>query len=346
MTNKISFNFHDLVGLEIISDSPKIWDFYRSEYDVYLVDDLDKQIPTISLWLELSPPPISRKDLISTSHKTLANWHYKISFSDSNLSIEAYSNYFGMFMVHHMIVHPSIRYLAAKKRVLLLHAGAVTKNGRSIILTGSGGVGKTTTTSQLLIDDDEILPHADDYIFLDDSDCSLSYITRSHLYGDLLKSIPILSTRLKLLEKVSIYTFSALRRFSKDKIKWPTRVSQDRLWPERGYASKAQVGAIVFLSRQPIDQPRLEINQDINQLADKLIEMNFAEAAHFINLVNKQAKNIQYQQWLSDWREREYQLIINRLKNIPHFYLLIPDSIADPVETRKKVNDLLTPLFV
>jgi len=346
MLSNLYINFHDHVGFEIQSQNLNVLDFYLKEYEYHLVDSLNENIPLVSLRLEGKPIPRKvRKNLVHNTHKALAHWHYNIDISPEKILLNAYSNFFGLFMIHHMMAHPSIRYLAAYKNTLMLHAGAVTKNGRSLLITGKGGTGKTTTTSMLLADNKDISPHADDYVFLNDSDESLAYVTRSHLYNDLLKWVPEISNRLTLKEKTRIQILSLIRKFSSDSIKWPTRISQRRLWPDKKIDAKAKVNAIILLARDDITHPKLiEVNQAPDYV-NELLQMNFSEANHFIDLVSKQKSKKFINQWVGSWRKKEYELLIDRLKNIPHFRLLLPNKTQAPVEIRLDVNRMLRELI-
>ena len=346
MQNNLYINFHDLVGFEIQSENLNVLDFYLKEYENHLIDRLNENIPLVSLRLAVRPVPRkARKNLVHNAHKILARWQYDIDISPEKIMLNAYSNRIGLFMIHHMMVHPSIRYLSAYQNTLMLHAGAVTKNGKSLLITGKGGAGKTTTTSLLLADSQDISPHADDYVFLNDANESLAYITRSHLYNDLLKWVPEISDRLTLNEKTKIQTLSLIRKFSSDSIKWPTRISQRRLWPDKKIDMKAKINAIILLGRDDVTHPKLiEVNQ-VSDYANELLQMNFSEAQHYIDLLSKQGSNILLNQYVGNWRKKEYELLIDRLRNIPHFRLLLPHKIQAPVEIKFNVNRILRELI-
>ena len=107
--SKISINFHDLIGLEVISNSGNVIDFYSREYKHHIVKNLDVTIPKVILNLTQSFPFWEKSDKYQyVNHKILANWNYDIEFSDEKIHIDFCSNYFGIFMLHHMMVHPSI----------------------------------------------------------------------------------------------------------------------------------------------------------------------------------------------------------------------------------------------
>ncbi len=345
MKNIIHINFHDLVGLQVISNSGNVIDFYMDEYKNHIVKELDDAIPKVTLNLtQAFRPWINSERYQKASHKILAKWKFNIEFSFEKIQLDSYSNYFGIFMLHHMMVHPSIRYLAACQNVLMLHAGAVTKNGNSIIIAGQGGSGKTTTTSLLLAESVDITPHSDDYVFLNESNESLAYITRSHMYSDLLKWVPELSKNITWREKVTVYSLSTIRKISSDFLKWPTRIPQERLWPGKSISTRANISAIILLDRDDIPEPYIRENKQIHEYADKLIDMNFSEANHFVNLVSKQELPEYLEEWVATWREKEYGLLVDRLTQIPHYYLVLPNKINNQPNIKNIATGLLLDL--
>jgi GTPase SAR1 family protein len=248
-------------------------------------------------------------------------------------------------MIHHMMVHPCIRFLVSNHNSIMLHAGSISKAGRSIIFTGTGGAGKTTLTSQLLADHLDIKPHSDDYCFLNQSNESLAYITRSHLYNDLIRRVPVLKERLSVWDRAKINLFSSIRKMSLDHIKWPTRVNQERLWPDRDYEKQAQIGAIIYVTRDNIEKPRLVQSSNIADYAHQLIEINFQEARYFIDLIEGKFGDDFLNEWLVAWKEREHRILVGILEKIPHFYLVLPNSIKNPVDIRERVNKLISPII-
>ncbi len=73
--------------------------------------------------------------------------------------------------------------------------------------------------------------------------------------------------------------------------------------------------------------------------------MNFSEAQHYIDLLSKQGSNILLNQCIGNWRKKEYELLIDRLRNIPHFRLLLPHKTQAPVEIKFNVNKILRELI-
>jgi hypothetical protein len=230
------------------------------------------------------------------------------------ISIRAHGNRLALPMVHHMMVHPALRYLSSERGLLLLHASAVSTGDLSLVLTGSGGAGKTTTSSLLLAHGQrEWAPHADDYAFLAPGSQTLAYGSRCHLYRDLLRWLPSLGTRLTAWERIRLSAFGRLREISGERIKWPVRVPPERLWPGRNVRTRAALGAVVLLNR--VDHEGLQVcrTEAGAETVEALLAMNFSEARHFIELVENAPTPPENARWLSSWRSRERSLLEARL---------------------------------
>ena len=169
-------------------------------------------------------------------------------------------------------------------------------------------------------------------------------LTRSHMYSDLLKWVPQLSNNITKQEKLAVHLFSTIRKVSSDFFKWPTRISQERLWPNKDLSQRANIAAIILLDRDDIPEPYIRVNTQIQEYAEKLIDMNFSEAKYFIDLVGKIKSSEFTEKWLANWRNIEYELLVERLKQIPHYYLVLPNKITDQLKIKNKITALLLEL--
>ncbi len=346
MENNISINFHNVVQLDIFSGSRSVIDFYEKEYQAHLDMKPSDDIPKIILRMRLSPLPGIKSNAIPTNHKGVALWRYSIDISDKEIQVDVTANFFGLYMVHHMIIHPSIRYQSATHDVLMLHGGAVSRKKRSIIITGKGGAGKTTTTSQLIASDSGIMPHSDDYIFLNRTGESFAYITRSHLYKGLLDTVPEIRDKLTKYQQLNVAFFSAIRSLSRDKIKWPTRIPQERLWPGKAFEMEADVQAVVSITRQDISRPMLDKSNDRSQFINQIVDMNFHEAEKFIELLLKQSRLTGVDLALDDWRSKEWCILHDHLKKIACYNLVLPKNIKNnSLDVKGSVIELLEGLL-
>jgi hypothetical protein len=348
------FNFHQRVQVLVEADHPQDRAFFEGEYRYHQVQTLNDQLPTLRLHLRRGGLFFASRPAGFTHyrHKFLANWSYKINISDEDIEIEAQASQLAVPMVHHMLVHPGLRWLSARQGLLLLHAGAVVRDGLSLIMTGKGGSGKTTTTSILLLEGKgSWQPHADDYVFLAKSkdlgpDQSQAYMTRSHLYRDLLHWVPEIGKRLSLYERVRLVFFGLARKWSHDGLKWPVRLPVDRLWPDLKVANSANLAGFVLLSRSNDEvNPCLDLVKTDPSLVEDLLDMNFLEARHFLKLVFISDSRTDFDDWLAEWKGWESNILREILERVPAYQLNLPvKNKLDPVN-RRRVYDLFEKLL-
>lgn len=326
----LNFNFHGLVAAQVYTSSPQVSAFYEAEYQYHQVEKLDPDTPKVSLQFEYKPGWIPcPTGYTRHSHKALAHWVYRIEFARDKINIHAGGNYFSISMVHHMLLHPALRYLACQKGVLMLHAGAVALHESSLIFTGHGGAGKTTTTSLALASGGSAWAvHADDYVFLSPGPRSLAYITRSHLYQDLITLIPELKKRLSRSERLRLALNNRIRIWSNDQITWPVRLPVNRLWPEHPVAETAVPAAFLFLERSSSEHLELKYIDPSEVPVNALIDMNFGEARHFLNLVKRNKAVPKFASWLAEWQTNERDLMEQRTKEIPVYLLKRPGNVG------------------
>lgn len=322
---RLIFQFHGRLRLIVQSEDEHALRFFDAEYGLHRGEGRT-DLPTVELCFGCLPRVSNvRRGFSAHSHKVLAHWKYRIHFASRTVQIEATGNRFSIPMIHHMLVHPGLRYLAAQEGLLLLHSGAVARSGRSILFSGYGGAGKTTTTSLLLAYGQPTWQvHADDYAFLVGGATSLGYWTRAHLYRDLLGWVPEIAQRLTGAERLRLEILGRIRRWSGERIKWPVRLSLPRLWPDNGLAAEAQPAALVLLRRAAVEEPHLLPCEDSLAVVEELLEMNFYEARHFLALVRK--NEALDEDALAMWRRRERSLIEQTVAQIEARILQMPQK--------------------
>jgi hypothetical protein len=325
---RLAFNFHDIVAFRVETDDLQAAAFFRAEYGLYLSESLPSRLPVVQLHFRRGAVRRAPADWVRHTHKVLARWAYRGEPGDEQVVIEATGNRWAIPMVHHMLVHPSLRYLAARHGVLMLHAGAVAVKGHSVPLSGHGGVGKTTTVSALLVHGGrDVALHADDYAFVTPEGVTFSYLTRSHLYWPLLSWVPELRQRLRMAERIRLWFLGNLRRWSRDRIKWPVRMEQERLWPGRAHMRRATLSALVWLARAEGTRAALQRFSPTADDITALLEMNFYEARHFLALL--QAQDETYAPQIEVWRARERELLQTLVTHVPSYRLTIPREGKD-----------------
>jgi len=347
-TTTLRFCFHDLVGIEVVTDHPLVESFFAAEYQHHRVERFPDGIPCVRLKFGLRAFPL----VVVTAgyrrhvHKLLARWAYRMSISDNRIEIDVIGNRWAVPMVHHMLVHPSLRYLLSKHDVLLLHSGSVAISGKSLIFTGKGGTGKTTTTSLILAYGGPAWAgHSDDYTFLVSGPESWSYQTRSHLYRDLQNWVPELAGRLSYFERVRLAVLGLFRSVTQGGLLWPVRLPFDRLWPGKVVQTRARPVAVILLERSPIQSPHLKRLSSGEIPLDDLIEMNFWEARHFIALVKQAHVFSDPDTWIGQWRLDEYNLLSKRLEEISAYTLELPQEAERTLEFKQKLIAIIDQLI-
>lgn len=343
MNASVSFRFHGLARLSLRTDDARARRFFEAEYGRFRESAATAEAP---VRLEWRRGRSSRSGLRSHSHKVLARWAYRIGLDGQGTHIEAQGNGWAIPMVHHMLVHPALRWTVSQHGTLLLHAAALAIHGRSLILTGSGGAGKTTTAALLLAYGDAAWrPHADDYVFLSAGGSSLAYPTRSHVYQSLVNWVPAVGQRLTGEERLRLRLLWAVRRASGERIKWPVRVEPSRLWPGRDIVDKAQASAIVILRRgDGRSKPTLHPIAEQDFPLQALVRMNFDEARHFVDLVEK-GVGPRPRRWREDWERSEAEILRSIARTVPAYYLDLPGSPPAGREARRAVIGALEELI-
>lgn len=324
------FNYHNLVGEKITTDNPDAERFFAEECRSHRVAEGFPQglnLPQVDLSFHSLSDGLPASGYVRARHKVLARWSYQVAVQPENVTIQAYGNPLSISLIHHMLVHHSLRYLVSYRDTLMLHAGAVVYRGRSLILTGHGGVGKTTLTSLLLSrGGPEWSVHADDYVFLTAAGKSLAYLTRAHVYRSLLGPVPQIKQILTPAERLRLEAYWRLRTLAG--IKLPVRVPLARLWPGRPVAMQAVPAGLVVLERGDVSQPVLRQLPPEQAPVDDLLTMNFGEARHYLELLGKCLPAAEWQGLAADWRQREKAVLQQVVQRIPVYSLTIPRQVG------------------
>jgi len=342
----LTFNFHGLAGVQVESEDTKALHFFQAEYGSASAPIIDT-LPRVELkWRRRKGiwPDVSSYHF--QSHKCLARWSYRIELGEHGIAIDVFGNQTAIPIVHHMMVHPSLRYLCTQANALMLHGSAVVNQNRSLIFTGAGGTGKTTISSLILMHGGkEWNLHADDYAFLTKGPKSFSYVTRSHLYRDQIRWLPSIKTKLSLREKLHLAFFGRLREITRDGIKWPLRIEATRLWPEQTIVSDAQLAAIILLDRNDIDYPNLEKISPTEAVIQGLLDMNFFEARHFIRLCREAFGGKVLEEFLEEWKKEERRLLNQILQETSLYRLILPASDTSGGKLGRELIDLFMPVI-
>lgn len=341
----MSFNVHNVVGMNLESSDAKALEFFSKELASFKVNG-SLSGPSVNLsWKPTSLPIFSPADGLYATHKLFARWRFSVEWEGSEVFITSSGTKPALPMVHHMLVQPAMRYLASEAGYLMLHGASLAYEGRSILITGPGGTGKTTVTSLLMEEGrDGWQFQSDDYTVLGPGPETLAFPARSHLYRDLLRWVPRIGTMLTPSERLGLLVFGVLRRWSRDKITWPVRIEIDRFWPNRSILPVADLAGIVLLTRGG-SELRLEQADGTEGIIRDLILMNFDEARHFVHLMKRVGGIRSKETWLSDWRSRETRFLESRTQDTPFFRLTMPQWTSLENAPGQRLEEMLLPVL-
>ena len=341
MSSIASYDFHGLASLELSADDAEAIRFFDAEYGTFRTSAPSPGEVRLS-WRGRRPMAKPSDGHRFHSHKLLARWTYRISIEQGRVDLAAAGNRWAIPMVHHMMVHPALRYVVCERGTLLLHGAAVVRDGGSLVITGGGGAGKTTTASLLLAyGGGRWQPHADDYVFLTPDGTTYSYPTRAHLYHNLLAWAPDLSRRLRPSERLRLRGLWAIRRGTGERVKWPVRVDARRLWPGQPAAARARAAAVILLERGGDPMPTLRPVPTGSFPVEELVRMNFAEARYFLRLIELGGQPVGPEGWLARWREAETQALRQFSRHVPAYALTIPRHPRSQAEASRALVELL-----
>ncbi|MDR3575592.1 MAG: hypothetical protein P4L50_17165 [Anaerolineaceae bacterium] len=340
------YNFHDIVAFRMITDDALAESYIQAEYIHHEGVSRDATLPEVCLYFQRREGFFQVPDGYTYHiHKGLARWAYKLQITPNRIVVDAIGNRTAIPMIQHMLVHPSLRYLASHQGVLMLHSGATAYNNHSLIFSGKGGMGKSTICSMILTyGDANWSMHADDYVFLGMGPVSLAYLTRMHVYWKLLQMVPKLNERLSSQERIQLTIFGRIRVWSGNHVRWPVRKDTQEMWPDRHFCMSAAPAALLTLRRNKNSEPAIYPIKDVPGLVTELLEMNFGEARHYIHLVNKSRAVSDSTAWLSAWQKREQLLIENRLAEMPAYQLHIPEMAPNRNFSQPALLELLAGL--
>ncbi|HMD89731.1 MAG TPA: hypothetical protein VKF38_11265 [Anaerolineaceae bacterium] len=321
------YNFHDIVSFQIFTDDPLAESYIEAEYLHHEGVSRDAKLPSVRLYFQHREGIFQIPDgFTAYIQQGQARWAYQLWIAPDRIVIKVIGNQTDIPTIQHILVHPSLRYLASHRGVLMLHTGAIANKDCSLIFSGSVGMAKRIICSILLTyGDSNWKMHADDYTFLGLGPVSLAYLNRLPVDARLLKMVPNLNERLSPQERLQLTIIGRMREWSGSQDRWPLRKDAQEIWPERKFCMYAKPVALMALRLDKSNEPAIAAIDDLPGFVNELLEMNFKETRHFLNLVNKSRAVPDSTAWLSAWKKREQVLIENRLAEIPAYQLHLPD---------------------
>ncbi|MGA9532514.1 MAG: hypothetical protein WBR18_07340, partial [Anaerolineales bacterium] len=170
--------------------------------------------------------------------------------------------------------------------------------------------------------------HSDDYTFVTVDGQTEAYLTRAHLYRDLLGWVPGVAQRLSSTQRLQLEFFGRLRRGSGQRLKWPVRFPLDGLWPQREPAAEAKLAGVFLLARTSESELKVSRLDDEKDVIDGLIKMNFDEARHYRTLLLEVFPGSQVDSLIEEWGSRERAVLQSVCREVPLFQLALPRASA------------------
>jgi hypothetical protein len=133
-----------------------------------------------------------------------------------------------------------------------------------------------------------------------------------------------------------------LREWSGERVRWPVRVPAQRLWPGSTICARAELAAIVLLSKGASDHPTLIPAGRDPAIFDHLHQMNFAEARHFIRFAwegDPEAPR------LRQWQREERESLKELSEGVPLYRLELPPLRGPRPEMGGRLVEMLQPLL-
>jgi hypothetical protein len=119
-------------------------------------------------------------------------------------------------------------------------------------------------------------------------------------------------------------------------------VAPERLWPGRKICPEAEVAAIVLLGKGTSDHPALTPAGRDPAIFDRLHDVNFAEARHFIRFAWEGEPEAPL---LQRWRREERESLRRLSEGVPLFRLDLPALRRPRPEMAERLVELLQPLL-
>lgn len=345
MSDKSSYAFGQWVDLEVETSDPEARRFFADEFTGAAASTVSAARHIRLRWDRSGAWGTPGPGMVRHVHKVLARWDYRAAQYDGRVEFEARGNAWALPMVHHMLLLPSLRRLAAEAGILMLHGAGVARSGKCIVFTGRGGAGKTTLASVLLSRSGGTWrPMSDDYIFLGPGRRAHGFLTRSHVYQALLRWVPEIATRLTPAERVQLQIFGLARGVTREGLKWPVRIPASRLWPGVEPCVGAELAAFFLLRRTGDSRPEVHKVTDLETASDSLLAMNFHEARHHVELMSQTVWEGFVEGWIRQWMEDEAKLLRARMAEAPCYWLDLPVRPDSRVALASEIEELILPL--
>lgn len=327
----MQFNFHNFIGVSLRSRSARVLDFVRHEFKFFQVEQLEPEMPVVSIQFESRLfPGRSRVGFTRYVHKGLMRWDYTIAFSEDRIDIDVVCDPIAIPLVFHFLIEPAMRYLAAQRGTLMMHASCVSLHSESFVFVGGRSGGKTSVALGILQPGNQGWKmQGDDKVFLTGKGQTFSYLTRPQLgHSNTIQEVPGLRDRLSITAVWQVRLFSLVRRVTRDRLKGAYRLALEG--PSVAiHPSAAQAKALLFLAYQSKMHPAVLTIAPSSENVERLMTINAVEVNMFRTLVRKSGCVPDYDVWWQTWQAAERRTLENWIGHVPVYTVSLPDLDED-----------------
>lgn len=184
-----------------------------------------------------------------------------------------YMNAIGVYL-QAQVLEPIMYQKLLEDRILFMHAGGVTEDGKGVLLPAYGGTGKTTLSMALLNKGDKLL--GDDLLIVDvDKQFVYPYPRPLHIFTYNVENLR--GATIPFTYRFAVYFKNVIRwfleRILRTEFLISTRIHADEIFPGDIFGEASPVGAIAFLRKTG---PGVEVvpvtEENVGEIADGIAE--------------------------------------------------------------------------
>ena len=229
-----------------------------------------------------------------------------------------------------------------KHNRIFVHSGMATYKGKAVVLTGTGGCGKTSTLLQFL-DFPEGRYIAEDFGILDEKGIAYFNPKKAAIYQSDAKyknkNILHALNGMRFIEKFFWNAFKAAGANPR------CRFSPYEIFPESKICKSAEVSTVVYMARSNGNAVK-RYKVDINQMVEKIALASFRELCEFydilynIRAVGDEKIRENYPAW--ERLEDDYKKILGQILNQRNICMLEVPLKVKPEEVAKEIEKEVT----
>ncbi len=208
------------------------------------------------------------------------------------------------------------------EKLPLIHAAGFCYKGKGYLISGEGGVGKTTTSLKLLIKNRDVFYMTDDMAIVDNKGYLYYYPRNMIVYQYNIRDIPELMSLLKntqtIMDRIHWYFHKSENRRKMSRRRLPPEqfLGKDKIGP-----SKVPLKMIIFLEKANVNDITFEswsVQKFSSIMSDIIINKEFKKFA--LQCFNKKYFNLDKRTWFSKYKKS----LIDRLQNVEIMHIVMP----------------------